>query len=116
MAFILYFFGWLAVIIGGTWAGLGFAAIVAAQQPLNGGELGAALGVLIQAPGTGLLFAGVIFMAIGAVVSRLDHLVRYARAAAVNDTFRRDNRRWTKAETEEEDEAPAARQPIEPRL
>ena len=84
MAYVFYLVGWLAVLGGGSWGYLTIRTAGALAEPAPGAAQGAnslanlATLVLI-APSLSIIAGGLIFLAIGAALSRLDAIARYSR-------------------------------------
>lgn len=75
MAYIFYGMGWIALI-----AGLGWSLIVASASGhagLSGYAITTAL--IVIAPGLGVAVSGMLLLAIGGILARLDTIVRYSR-------------------------------------
>jgi hypothetical protein len=86
MAYLFYVLGWLSVLAGGAW----LAVVVTAasrSSALAGGDqyasAGAMLGLLaVGTPALGVLFGGLILLAIGGGLARLDGILRHSRRTA----------------------------------
>ncbi|KRA42062.1 hypothetical protein [Devosia sp. Root635] len=76
MSYVFSLLGWVTIIAGGAWVGLTVRAMRSIDQtaPYSGAaSLGAVMAV---APGFGLMFSGLLLLAIGAVVYRLARIDR----------------------------------------
>lgn len=83
MAYIFYLLGWLGILAGAGWAALAFQAAASARgavgSPAAGDSaLAGVAGVVVAAPGLGLMFSGLL-LAIGGGLARLDGIVRQSR-------------------------------------
>ena len=83
MTYVFYLIGWVGVLGGGAW---GYFMVRAAGvlTPVAGTAEGASsfanLATLVAiAPSLSIVAAGLIFLAIGAVLARLDAIARYSR-------------------------------------
>lgn len=76
MAAILYIVGYLAIAVGLAWATLGFFQ----PYPVEFGPGAEILSrAIIMSPGLGIIGGGLLFMAVGGVLSRLDKIVENTR-------------------------------------
>lgn len=76
MSFVFTVLGWVSIIAGGAWVGVTANAARSIDQtgPYSGAaSLGA---VMAMAPGFGLIFSGLLLLAIGAVIWRLARIDR----------------------------------------
>ena len=77
MAVVLYLLGWLAVLGGGGWAALSLSTSVAEALRRGGAEpLPSLLALAIATPGLGMMLGGLLLLAAGGVLTRLDRIVR----------------------------------------
>lgn len=77
MAFTFYIFGALGVILGIAWSAL------AMMQPVTDATYSSLVlfaRLIVVAPGLSLAAGGLLFMAIGGVLSRLDRIVENTRS------------------------------------
>jgi hypothetical protein len=82
MAFVFYVLGWLGILGGGGWVALALYAARNVDQTSPYAE-SAVLGSLIaMAPGFSVSFGGLLVLAIGGGLARLDGILRYSRMSA----------------------------------
>jgi hypothetical protein len=82
MAFVFYVLGWLGILAGGGWVGLALYAARNVDQTSPYAEA-AVLGSLVaMAPGFSVSFGGLLVLAIGGGLARLDGILRYSRMSA----------------------------------
>lgn len=82
MAYVFYVLGWLGILGGGGWIALTLQASrnIDPAGPYAGA---AALGQFVaMAPGFSIMFGGLLLLAIGGGLARLDGILRYARMSA----------------------------------
>lgn len=84
MTYVFYLIGWVAVIGGGAWGYFMVRAAGVLAAPVAGTAQGtsslANLATLVAvAPSLSVIAAGLIFLAIAAVLARLDAIARYSR-------------------------------------
>lgn len=81
MSILFYLLGLIGIAFGSWWVASAFAnARSAGSGTMTSME---ALGTLIAAaPGFSVLMSGLVLLAIGGILSRLDAVVRYSRQAA----------------------------------
>ena len=83
MAFLFYILGWLSVLGGLAWAGyLLYNQMNAASVPMQVDAVMTymnTVGFSIIAPGLSLLFTGLLLLAIGGALSRLDEIAYNTR-------------------------------------
>lgn len=77
MSAVFYILGWLCTLFGGWWVFTTFSTV---RGPITAGQV---LGVIIAgAPGFSVLATGLVLLAIGGVLGRLDTIARYSRQSA----------------------------------
>jgi len=84
MTYVFYLIGWVAVLGGGAWGYFVIRAANLLTTPVAGAAQGtssfANLATLVAiAPSLSIVAAGLIFLAIAAVLARLDAIARYSR-------------------------------------
>lgn len=77
MSAVFYILGWIATLFGGWWVLGTFSQV---GSPVTSGMV---LGIIIAAaPGFSVLATGLVLLAIGGVLGRLDTIARYSRQSA----------------------------------
>jgi UPF0716 family protein affecting phage T7 exclusion len=84
---VFYVLGWLGIIAGGGWAALAIQAAASTSSAISSpaasdSALAGVAGVLVAAPGIGLMFSGLLLLAIAGGLSRLDGILRHSRRTA----------------------------------
>lgn len=84
MTYVFYLIGWVAVLGGGAWGYFVIRTANLLTAPVAGSAQGtssfANLATLVAiAPSLSIVGAGLIFLAIAAVLARLDAIARYSR-------------------------------------
>ncbi len=82
MAFLFYILGWLAILGGAAWSGymvyLGISGLpTAGVQEII--EYLTRTGLLVATPGLWYVFCGLLLLAVGGVLSRLDEIAYNTR-------------------------------------
>ncbi|MGV8831691.1 MAG: hypothetical protein ACOH2N_06940 [Devosia sp.] len=82
MSYVFTVLGWVSIIAGGAWVGITANATRSIDQ--TGPYAGAASfgAMMAMAPGFGLMFSGLLLLAIGAVVWRLARIDRNTAGTA----------------------------------
>lgn len=93
---MFYVLGWLSIVGAGGWLALVYQSASEARAFAGTDQYasaGALIGTLaIGAPGVGVLFGGLLLLAIGGGLARLDGILRHSRRSAriLDDMIRRD--------------------------
>lgn len=82
MSIVFYVIGVLTTAVGGWWLLTALSALrtTAADQTTQG--LAVISTLVAAAPGFSVMMSGLVLLALGGVLSRLDSVVRYSRQAA----------------------------------
>lgn len=94
MAIVFYVLGWLT-ILGGGWVLVNiirFAGLTSSSDQYAQAGVGLAI-IIAGAPALGAMFGGLLLLAIGGVLSRLDTIAKFSRYSAqvLDDTYRRES-------------------------
>lgn len=80
MAFLFYLLGWLAILVGAAWSGYmvynGVNALSGIPDIIN---YLTTVGIVLAAPGLWTLFCGLLLLAVGGSLSRLDEIAYNTR-------------------------------------
>lgn len=74
MAVVFYVIGWLVIIGGAALGGFSVYSVAQAAGSANLSSLGALYGAAVG-PSVGIMVSGLMFLAIGGVLARLDRIV-----------------------------------------
>ncbi|MCZ4344490.1 hypothetical protein [Devosia neptuniae] len=82
MSVVFSVLGWLAIIAGGAWVALAANAARSVGPDGSAGPIPSMAAAMAMTPGFGLMFSGLLLLAIGAVLFRLARIDRNTADAA----------------------------------
>lgn len=108
MTVVFYILGSVVMAAGGLWV---FLTIANAARSSN--QMASVAALIVAAPGFSVMFGGLLLLAIGAVLARLDRIATNTARTSTGGYFQGDTSRWSAADRERNE---SLRQGREPRL